>query len=85
MSTDTPRPRRPGRAPMRRVRKEAMAHQPSPARDAQIVAPLNDGIVMLVMIQALIRLGLKPSRRRYSATSPCWATCGMRTRRGPLA
>ena len=35
---------------MRRVRKEAMAHQPSPARDAQIVAPLNDGIVMLVMI-----------------------------------
>lgn len=44
---------------MRRVRKDATAHQPSPACDAPGVAALNDGTILLSMIQALIPLGLK--------------------------
>jgi len=44
---------------MRRVRKQKASHQPPVAREAQIVAPLDDGTVMLAMIQALIPLGLK--------------------------
>lgn len=44
---------------MRRVRSEASAHQPPEVPDAQMIALLDDGTVMLSMIQALILLGLK--------------------------
>ena len=44
---------------MRRVRKETKAHQPPSACDTQVIAPLDDGTVMLSAIQALIPLGLK--------------------------
>ena len=44
---------------MRKVRRATTAHQPNTATAAQLVAPLDDGTVMLSMIQALIPLGLK--------------------------
>ena len=43
---------------MRRVRKEAPAHQRVTGADAQVPLLLDDGTVMLSMIQALIPLGL---------------------------
>ena len=44
---------------MRKVRIATTAHQPNTAAATQLVAPLDDGTVMLSMIQALIPLGLK--------------------------
>lgn len=44
---------------MRRVRKERPVHQSAATADAQVPLPIDDGTVMLSMIQALIPLGLK--------------------------
>lgn len=44
---------------MRRVRKETRVHQPAVAADAQVPLPIDDGTVLLSMMQALIPLGLK--------------------------
>ena len=44
---------------MRKVRIATTPHQPNTAAATQLVAPLDDGTVMLSMIQALIPLGLK--------------------------
>ena len=44
---------------MRRVRKETTAHQTATTAPAQVPLPLDDGTVLLSMIQALIPLGLK--------------------------
>ena len=44
---------------MRRVRNEKTAHQSPAAADVQVSLPIDDGTVMLTMIQALIPLGLK--------------------------
>ena len=44
---------------MRRVRKNAALHQPAATPPVQIEAPLDDGTMMLSMIQALIPLGLR--------------------------
>ncbi len=44
---------------MRRVRKAPTAHESAATADAQVPLPIDDGTVMLSMIQALIPLGLK--------------------------
>lgn len=44
---------------MRRVRKNAPTHQPAMASPVQTEAPLDDGTLMLSLIQALIPLGLR--------------------------
>ena len=44
---------------MRRVRKETRTHQSAVTADPQVPLPMDDGTVMLAMIQALIPLGLK--------------------------
>jgi len=44
---------------MRTVRSKTPPHQPAPERDPQLAAQLDDGTVMLSLIQALIPLGLK--------------------------
>ena len=44
---------------MRRVRKATTAHQSAVPADAQVSLPIDDGTVLLSMIQALIPLGLK--------------------------
>lgn len=44
---------------MRRVRKAPTAHQSATVADAQVPLPIDDGTVLLSMIQALIPLGLK--------------------------
>ena len=44
---------------MQKVRVATTAHQPNTASATQLAAPLEDGTVMLSMIQALIPLGLR--------------------------
>jgi len=44
---------------MRTVRRKATAHQSLTPQETQLTVPLDDGTVMLSMIQALIPLGLK--------------------------
>ena len=71
---------------MRRVRTEKTAHQSPTATGAQVSLPIDDGTVMLLMIQALIPLGLKAVEEalQHEVTALVGARYATKMERPPL-